>query len=221
MENVIKRFLPVRSLAWLAGMGRLRLLALLAAVVVAGCGSGAHSATRSISRGTSGATGTSAPAGTSSPSTSQTTASGRCTPQQLQLAYVGSQGATGHIEASFQLRNASQKPCTLFGYPGAQMLDAKGRDLPTHVQRGGAFFPETRAAPRKVLLSPGQSARFVFGFSVNPEYGSGTTGAPQRCPAAAKVEVTPPNTYSQLAVSMSPRDSFTPCGGVLVASPVY
>ena len=139
----------------------------------------------------------------------------------MRLTYAGSQGATGHIEASFQLRNVSQTACSLFGYPGAQLLDAKGGDLPTRVQRGGAFFPETRRQPRKVLLVPGQAARFVFGYSTNPEYGSGATGAPQSCPAAAKVEVTPPNTYSRLAVTMSSGDSFAPCGGVLVASPVY
>jgi Protein of unknown function (DUF4232) len=220
MESVTRRRPPARSLTWLSSMGRLRLLAPLAAIVIAGCGSSSHSATRSSSRGTSGATGTSAPAGTSSPSTPQTAASERCTPQQLRLAYLGSQGATGHIEASFQLRNGSQKPCTLFGYPGAQMLDAKGNNLPTHVQRGGAFFADTRRAPHNVLLAPQQSARFVFGYSTNPEYGSGTTSAPKPCPAAVKLEVTPPNTYSQLVVSMFPRDNFAPCGGVLVAGPV-
>jgi Protein of unknown function (DUF4232) len=204
-------------------MGRLWLLAPLAAVVIAGCGSGSssNSATGSSGKGTSGATGTSAPAGTSSPSTPQTTVSERCTPQQLRLAYLGSQGATGHIQASFQLRSVSQKPCTLFGYPGAQMLDTKGNNVPTRVQRGGAFFAETRRPPRKVLLAPGQSARFVLGYSINPEYGSGATGTPQPCPAAAKLEVTPPNTYSRLVVSMSPRENFAPCGGVLVAGPVY
>jgi hypothetical protein len=139
----------------------------------------------------------------------------------LRLTYVGSEGATGHIQASFQLRNVSQKPCSLFGYPGAQMLDTKGKNVPTRVQRGGAFFADTRRPPRKVLLAPGRSARFVFGYSTNPEYGSGTTGAPQSCPAAAKLEVTPPNTYSRLAVTMSSRDNFAPCGGVLVAGPVY
>jgi hypothetical protein len=101
------------------------------------------------------------------------------------------------------------------------MLDTKGNNLPTRVQRGGAFFAETRRQPHKVLLAPGQHARFVFGYSTNPEYGSGTTGAPQPCPGAAKLEVTPPNTYSRLVVTMSARDTFAPCGGVLVAGPVY
>jgi hypothetical protein len=218
MEKLIKRNLPTGSLTWLSRMGRLRLLAPLAAVLIAGCGSGAHSATRSSGRGTSGATAASGPAGTSGPGTPQNTVSQRCTPQQLRLVHVGSEGATGHIQASFQFRNVSQKACTLFGYPGAQMLDAKGNKLATRVQRGGAFFAETRRAPRKVLLGPGQPARFVFGYSTNPEYGSGTTGAPQTCPAAAKLEITPPNTYSQLVVAVS---DFAPCGGVLVAGPVY
>ena len=135
----------------------------------------------------------------------------------MRLAYLGSQGATGHIEASFQLRNASQKSCTLFGYPGAQMLGAKGNSLPTHLQRGGAFFADTRRPPRIVSLAPGQSARFAFGYSDNPEYGGG-----KPCLQAAQLEVTPPNTYSQLVISLpSGPSSFAPCGGVLVTSPVY
>jgi hypothetical protein len=212
MAKVVKKQLP-------HPMVRALLLPLLAAVI-AGCGSGAHGAARSAATGTSGATGTTGskvPAGTSSASAPGAATPGRCAPQQLGLAYLGSQGATGHIEASFQLRNASQKQCTLFGYPGAQMLGANGNLLPTHVQRGGSFFTETRRAPHTVSLAPGEAARFVFGYSDNPEYGGG-----KACPQAVKLEVTPPNTYSRLAVSMpAGANSFAPCGGVLVASPVY
>ncbi len=201
-------------------MFRLRVFAPLAALLIAGCGSGSQSNQHSASRGTSraaGATSSSTPAGTTSGTTPQASAPGRCTPQQLRLTYLGSEGATGHIEASFQLRNVSQKTCTLFGYPGAQMLDAKGSALPTHVQRGGAFFANTRRRPREVRLVPGSSAGFVFGYSDNPEYGG---GGPKPCPAATQLEVTPPNTYSQLVISLR-GPSFAPCGGVLIASPVY
>jgi hypothetical protein len=202
-------------------MGRLRVFALLVVILVAGCGSGAHSSQRSKNRGASGATGMTGSTGSNVPAGTTSSAGDRCKAPQLRLAYTSSQGATGHIEASFQLRNVSQTGCTLFGYPGARMLDAKGNALPTRVQRGGAFYADTRRRPTKVSLAPGQSARFVFGYSDNPEIGSGATGTPRSCPKAARLEVTPPNSYSQLVISVSSAGSFAPCGGVLVASPVY
>jgi hypothetical protein len=88
----------------------------------------------------------------------------------------------------------------------------------THLKRGHGFFPDSLLATRRVLLVPGASARFGLGFAVNNEYVGG-----RACPAAAMLTSVPPDTSQALRVSLvgdgHPR--FAPCGGQLVASPVY
>src|SRR2546426_681711 len=138
---------PAPSLSSLACMRRLLALPLVLVLVIAGCGSASKHTGRAVSKGPSqpsGATRSNAATDQSRGPTSSPPAAAplRCAPQQLRLAYLGGQGATGHIEASFELRDVSTRPCTLFGYPGALLLDAKGSSLPTHVQRGGAFFAD-------------------------------------------------------------------------------
>ncbi len=143
----------------------------------------------------------------------------RCSTGQLALSYLGTQGATGHLEVTFALHNVSARTCALRGYPGGQMLDTGGRRLPTHVKRGHGFFPDTLLAPRRVTLAPGASAHFGLSFSTNNEY----RGGGRRCPAAATLRSVPPNARQPLSVQVSgaghPR--FAPCGGQLVATVVY
>jgi len=50
---------------------------------------------------------------------------GPCRSAQLSLVLFGTQGATGHIEETFKLRNTSTRTCALYGYPDALMLDAQ------------------------------------------------------------------------------------------------
>jgi hypothetical protein len=141
-----------------------------------------------------------------------------CSSSQLRLSYVNTQGATGHLEATFALRDASARSCSLQGYPGAQLLDAAGRPLVTHLKRGGGFFPDTLTTPRRVLLTPGASAQFGLSFADNNEYVHG-----KPCPAASTLESIPPNARSPLRVALTGggHPAFVPCGGQLVASPVY
>jgi len=130
----------------------------------------------------------------------------------------GTQGATGHIEETFKLRNTSTRTCALYGYPDALMLDAQHKPLPTEVIRGAGFFPDTRLAPTRVRMAPGIEARFGLSFSDNNEY-----RGLRRCVTASWLEVTPPNARMPLQVALSGGDQphFAPCGGRLFATPVY
>jgi hypothetical protein len=116
------------------------------------------------------------------------------------------------------LRNVSERSCTLHGYPGAQLLNAAGHTIPTHLARGHGFFPDSLLVPRQVLLRPSTSAQFGLGFADNNEYVGG-----RPCPSAAWLKSVPPNASGALRIALSggghPR--FAPCGGQLVASPVY
>jgi hypothetical protein len=141
-----------------------------------------------------------------------------CSSSQLTLAYAGIQGATGHLEATFALHNVSGRSCTLHGYPDAELLDAAGHTLPTRVKQGKGFFPDTLLAARQVVLAPGGDARFGLGFADNNEYAGG-----RPCRPAAWLKSAPPNAAGALRVALTggehPR--FAPCGGQLVASPIY
>jgi len=124
----------------------------------------------------------------------------------------GSEGAAGTIELTFSLANTSTALCTMYGYPGMQLLDASGGDMPTTVIRGGGLTFE-KVAVTNVSLAPGQTAYFNLGYS------DVTVGTETSCPAASQVEITPPNDMSYVVVPVTSLDA---CGGGTVhVSPVF
>jgi hypothetical protein len=197
--------------------------ALLGALTLAACGS-------AVDTPTSGPAQVATRGGAASPATrsrsvqtdqatdSTQLAATPCASSQLTLAYAGTQGATGHVEATFALHNVSGHSCTLHGYPGAELLDAAGHTLPTRLKQGRGFFPDTLLVPRQVVLRPGGDARFGLGFADNNEYVGG-----RRCRSAVWLKSVPPHAARALRVALTggehPR--FAPCGGQLVASPIY
>jgi hypothetical protein len=197
---------------------------LLGALTLAACGSIANTSTSGApQRAATADAMASTPSGSPTAQRNQATessqlASTACVTSQLTLTYTGTQGATGHLEATFALRNVSGRSCTLHGYPGAQLLDAAGRTLPTRLKQGRGFFPDTLLAPRQVVLRPGGEARFGLGFADNNEYAGG-----RPCRSAAWLKSVPPHAAGALRVALTggehPR--FAPCGGQLVASPIY
>ena len=187
------------------------------ALALAACGGG-HSSPSPTSAATVTTTVASASTGTGSASTTTTAPSlpPTCAPSQLTLKLVSSEGAAGHLQAVFAFTNSSSSVCRLFGYPGAQMVSSGGDTLKTIVIRGGNFFPDSSRKPATVVLQPGQAARFSFGWSDNNETG----GGPASCPRANRLEVTPPNDFSTLVVSVVDV-TFAPCDGKITASPVF
>jgi len=198
--------------------------ALLGALTLTACGSAVDTSTSRPARvapkahaAASTSTGSPTPRADQSTDSSQLAAA-PCASSQLALTYAGMQGATGHLEATFALRNVSGRSCTLHGYPAAELLDAAGHRLPTRVRHGKGFFPDTLLAPRPVVLKPGGGAQFGLGFADNNEYVGG-----RQCRSAAWLKTVPPNAARALRVALTggehPR--FAPCGGQLVASPIY
>ncbi|HEY3941003.1 MAG TPA: DUF4232 domain-containing protein [Acidimicrobiales bacterium] len=194
--------------------------AVLGASVVAGCSSGPGSA--------GGTTSTSRPPATTTTPTSPTTATtatttptstsagvAGCQVAQLDVVPQEGSGAAGTIELSVELTNHSTTSCSLFGYPGMQLLDASGNDLPTDVIRGGGPpFPVAAAnqGPTTVVLGAGQSAAFSLSYSDVP------VGGETSCPTSAHALVTPPGDLTSATVALT----IAPCGGGTVhVSPVY
>jgi hypothetical protein len=179
----------------------------LGAAGLAGCSSpGTTSATSSTA-----ATASTGSTSTSGATTTSVAGGALCAARDLVTTLAGSQGAAGTFELTFALRNTSTAPCPMEGYPGAQLLDASGTELPTHVVSGGnlAF---TNFAPSPVTLAAGANAYFNLAYSDVP------TGTETTCPTAAQIEVTPPHAVDHDTVAVH----ITVCAaGTLTVSPVF
>jgi hypothetical protein len=132
----------------------------------------------------------------------------RCRLSQLSLAQPKSTGAAGSVRMRFVFTNVSATTCTLFGYPGMQLLNARGAALPTYVRRGTSNVvpPEPEA---DVVMTHSQHASFYAGYSNVPTGG-------QACKVSTSVEVTPPNDTKHFTLKLA----IAPCGGILTLSPV-
>ncbi len=122
----------------------------------------------------------------------------RCDTNQLSLRLVEENPGAGNVYNQYAFTNISNKTCTLYGYPGAELLDARNRPIGVKIER------DTTKPRKTVTLAPGGKAYFVlrYGRKVNyPDY-------QKNCAAdSANLEVTPPNAYSHLII----RDRETPC----------
>jgi hypothetical protein len=116
---------------------------------------------------------------------------------------------------SVDLTNQSGATCTLFGYPGMQLLDVAGHFLPTNVIRGGGpLFDNAQAnlGPSTVVLAPQRKAAFSFSYSDVP------VGNETSCPTSTSALVTPPGDFTSATVALA----IAPCGGGTIhVSPVY
>jgi hypothetical protein len=188
-------------------MWRTSTAALLAGLALAACGSSTTATTSAPSATTSTQSTDGAASSTSA------AAPARCS--DLRTAYLGTNGATGHLEVTFSLRNVGKRTCRIEGYPAARLLDAAGRRLPVTIHGGRGFFPDTLPAPRPVTLAPGARARFGLSFVTNNEY----AGA-HRCRTFVRAEVGMSGS-GWVPVSLRGAPQLTPCGAKLVVSPVY
>jgi hypothetical protein len=189
-------------------MWRTSILALVAVLALAACGSSQTDTSSSSS----------VPSTSSAPTTPRAAAAAAaCSSSQLRLDYVGTEGATGHLEVTLALHNASQRTCTLRGYPGARLLGAGGAPLALTVKRGGGFFPDSQRPARPVTLKPGGRARFGVGFVTNNEF----AGARVCRTASAAMSSAPGARGHWWRLSLHGAPKIAPCGSQLVVSPLY
>jgi hypothetical protein len=127
----------------------------------------------------------------------------------LHASFLGGQGATGHEEVAFSLRNVSGSSCHTYGYPGVQFLDQAGNPLPTASTRTTHDYFGTAPAT-KLVVSPGSSVSFRLGVS---HFGSSATS----CKTASALQVIPPDDTHALRAAI-PQGVYE-CGAATV-SPV-
>jgi hypothetical protein len=182
-------------------------LSALIAVTIAACGGSSNSAATSTSQDapttsttTPASTSTTAPASTTTVVTSTvsttTTPAGPppCVAADLSVSYLGQQGATGHGELGFALRNTSSRTCHTYGYPGVLFLDKGGGALPTDSTRTTHDF--FGAAPEIALvITPGSSVSFRLGVT------HGVTGTAD-CTTAYGLQVIAPDDTKTLVTTI-------------------
>lgn len=154
---------------------------------------------------------TSSTASSTSARTSSATSAGGgqpgCRARALALHFLGQQGATGHGELGFAVRNTGSATCRTFGYPGVQFLDAFGKRLPTRSQRStDDFFGHLPVV--EIVLAPGASASFRLAVT----HGS---ASPAGCTTAHGLQVYPPDDTATLHATIP--EGAAECGTATVS----
>ncbi|HEY2320593.1 MAG TPA: DUF4232 domain-containing protein [Solirubrobacteraceae bacterium] len=130
----------------------------------------------------------------------------QCKAAGLALSYLGGQGATGHGELGFALKNTGSV-CSTAGYPGVQFLARDGAALPTTPQHTTSdFFGDLPV--QHLSLAPGQSASFRLGVS----HGGGSDAG---CSTAYGLQVIAPNDTATLRVPIP--NGASECGATTVS----
>lgn len=168
-----------------------------------GSGGSTHIVTRTVtapsttttSQATSAATATTS-ASTTATTTTSAAAGGTqpCTAHDLALSLIGQQGAAGHGELGFALKNISSTPCHTFGYPGIQFLDRHGADLTT-VPHHTTIDYFGHAPEVELTIAPGSSASFRLGVTHGAVPGS-------VCTTAYGLQVIPPDDVSTVTAQI-------------------
>jgi len=186
----------------------------------------AATGTQTTTAGNTTATATAPPTGATSTATATATASragtatansggaalgsgtaDQCKAAGLALSYLGGQGATGHGELGFTLKNTGSIACSTGGYPGIQFLSQDGSAVPTTPQHTtDDFFGHLPLQP--LTLQPGQTASFRLGVS----HGSGSSAA---CSTADALQVIAPNDTATLKVQIA--NGASECGPTTVS----
>jgi Protein of unknown function (DUF4232) len=188
-------------------MRRCVVLLLFCALGAAACG-GSSASSSSSSTGAAAPTTSTAPTTTTattsagpstssqttsrSPTTTPTGGARACRGIDLALSYLGQQGATGHGELGFALRNHTAEPCHTYGYAGVLFLDRAGRPLPTDSTRTTHDFFGTLPA-RVLVVGPGRRVSFRLGVT------HGAAGT-QNCTTARGLQVIAPDDTDTLRV---------------------
>jgi hypothetical protein len=135
-----------------------------------------------------------------------------CQNIQLSVGFQGSQGAAGTIVNIYRLHNLFGQACTLYGYPGVQLLDKQFQSVHTVVHRG---LPVGKAIPKKLVhVAAHGNAYFTLLYNDVPVNN-------QPCETAYYLMVFAPNDFLPIVTYAAPHGgSITPCTGNLYVSPV-
>jgi hypothetical protein len=137
----------------------------------------------------------------------------RCANTQISIQPQTSQGAAGHIAIIYRIHNLAGQACTLYGYPGIQLLDRNFKSLPTAVHRGAGNLVGP-IPPQLVRVAPHSNAYFAMGYSDVPVNN-------QPCPTAYYLMIFAPNDFLPVvSYASGHHGSIVACSGNLYVTPV-
>jgi len=195
---------------------RVTIVVILCALAVAACGGSSPTQTTSaVPVSTAGATtSTASTTTTSSTVTAETTTSAAgappCVTADFALRFLGKEGATGHGEVGFALRNISGHQCHTYGYPGILFLGKAGNALPTSPTHTTIDFFGMTTETELVVL-PGASVSFRLGVN----HGA---ASPSGCTTAYGLQVIAPDDTVTTRTTI-PQGAYE-CGGQATVSPL-
>jgi hypothetical protein len=177
------------------------LVALLTAAGLAACG-GSNSSPRTAAAPTSSTVTktVTAPRTTSTAHTPQAGAHPSCRAANLSLSYLGQQGAAGHGEIGFALKNTGSRTCHTIGYPGILFLDQAGHPLPTAPKH---VTSDMAGSVPVVSLDVAPGSQVSFRLFVT--HGA-VPGLP--CTTAYGLQAIPPNDTATLRVTIPDGGAF-------------
>jgi len=192
--------------------------AVLCALMLAACGgSSPKQTTPAVPVTTTAATVTSTPPATNTtPTVTEERTTGAssgpppCVTANFALRFLGKEGATGHGEVGFALRNISGHQCHTYGYPGILFLGKAGNALPTTPTHTTIDFFGTTTEAELVVL-PGASVSFRLGVS----HGAAN---PSGCTIAYGLQVIAPDDTVTTRAKI-PEGAYE-CGGQATVSPL-
>jgi membrane-bound inhibitor of C-type lysozyme len=132
-----------------------------------------------------------------------------CRSAQLRLTVDGGDAGAGNRGMVVGVQNTAPQPCSLTGYPGVALQDARGRALTairTEQSPGGYLTPGQQ--PQAVVVAPQAKVFFDVLWTVVP-----SNNTP--CPAAARLRVTPPGDAAPINLDQA----FSPCGARIRVTP--
>ncbi|MEH2295907.1 DUF4232 domain-containing protein [Nostoc sp.] len=134
----------------------------------------------------------------------------RCETSQLSVRRVSQDAGVGNVALTYAFTNNASSPCTLNGYPGLALLDAKGQPLEgVKVIRSKDTYFSSQQPRQQVTLASGKQASFQIAYNhiSSPE---------KHCPMSSKIEITPPNAYQHFTLT----EEIKPCTGKVRVTPV-
>ena len=175
-------------------------VSVVALLAVAGCAAKPTAAARSAAPVTSTST-TSTPAPSESPSgsgsgsTTGTHSIQRCHTSDLTGHVEGHGEGAGQRYAVLGLTNKTARSCTIYGYPGLQLVDAHGqaRQTSAHWDRS--------TVPTRLVVRPRQTVWALLHWTVIP---ADDENANNCAPDTAALRVIPPDETTQLSMAFSP-----------------
>ncbi|MEH2367795.1 MAG: DUF4232 domain-containing protein [Nostoc sp.] len=146
----------------------------------------------------------------STPEATTATNPTRCETSQLSVRRVSEDAGVGNVALTYAFTNNGSSPCTLYGYPGLALLDAKDRPLQgIKVIRSKDTYFSSKQPRQQVTLAPGKQASFQIAYNH-------ISSPDQNCPMSSKIQITPPNAYEHFTVT----EQIKPCTGKVRVTPV-